>query len=129
MKIVILTRKLFCRENFEIKNFSILEFFKTFFIILPFHYFYFLTMTTKVEIDTTHVYIKFNNRIYDYDVKDFKDLSSKVEIKLGIKMNNQKFIHAGKSFTKKEIDSLSDFSSNGITDGVNIELVPLIVGG
>ena len=86
-------------------------------------------MTTKVEIDTTHVYIKFNNKIYDYDVKDFKDLSSKVEKNLGIKMNNQKFIHAGKSFTKKEIDSLSDFSSNGITDGVNIELVPLIVGG
>ena len=86
-------------------------------------------MTTKIEIDSTHVYIKFNNKIYDYDVKDFKDLSSKVEKNLGIKKNNQKFIHAGKSFTKKEIDSLSDFPSNGITDGVNIELLPLIVGG
>ncbi|KAK8834679.1 hypothetical protein M9Y10_042570 [Tritrichomonas musculus] len=86
-------------------------------------------MTTKVEIDTTHVYIKFNNKIYDYDAKDFKDLSSNIEKKLGIKRNNQKFIHAGKSFTKKEIDSLSNFESNGITDGVTIELVSLIVGG
>ena len=86
-------------------------------------------MTTKVEIDTTHLYIKFNNKIYDYDVRDFKDLSSKVEKNLGIKKNNQKFIHAGKSFTKKEIDSLSDFASNGITDGVNIEVIPLIIGG
>ena len=86
-------------------------------------------MTSKVEIDTTHVYIKFNNKIYDYDVRDFKDLSSKVEKNLGIKKNNQKFIHAGKSFTKKEIDSLSDFASNGITDGVNIEVIPLIIGG
>ncbi len=86
-------------------------------------------MTTKVEIDTTHVYIKFNNKIHDYDVTDFKDLSSKVENELGIKKNNQKFVHAGKSFTKKEIDSLPDFTSNGITDGVNIEVVPLIIGG
>ena len=86
-------------------------------------------MASKVEIDTTHVYIKFNNKIYDYDVIDFKDLSSKVENNLGIKKNNQKFIHAGKSFTKKEIDSLSDLSSNGITDGVNIEVIPLIIGG
>lgn len=84
-------------------------------------------MTTKVE--KTHLSIKFDNKIYDYSATNFKDLSEQVEEKLGIKANNQKFLHAGKAFTKKEIDVLSDFKSNGITDGVNVELVPLIVGG
>ena len=46
-------------------------------------------MTTKVEMNKTHLYVKFNNKIYDYDVTDFKDLSSKVEKNLGIKKNNQ----------------------------------------
>lgn len=84
-------------------------------------------MTTKVE--QTHFFIKFNNKIYNYSATNFKDLSEQVEAKLGIEAINQKFLHAGKSFTKKEIDALPDFKSNGITDGVNIELVPLIVGG
>ncbi|KAK8881186.1 hypothetical protein M9Y10_003917 [Tritrichomonas musculus] len=84
-------------------------------------------MATKTE--TAHVYVKFNNITTDYDAVDFKDLSNQVAAKLNVKPENQKFIHGGKNFTKKEIDTLADFPSNGIKDGVTIDLINLIDGG
>lgn len=82
-------------------------------------------MATK----TAHVYVKFNSNTTDYDAVDFKDLSNQVQAKLNIKPENQKFVHAGKSYTKTEIDALADFPSNGIKDGVTIDLINLIDGG